>query len=218
MQQFFIDNGSSDLILFFAGWGCDENQFVNLKDQDDVLILYDYQDLDLDFEFEKYERIRLIAYSAGVFVASIMQEGLPKLCKRTAVCGNPYLFDENLGLSAATVDVLKKVNLDNYLEFRRKYMVFGDDEYVRYNQLQSLRSVESCQEELQKLQSLYQQYKSKINPEFDVAVMAENDLFFAIDTQKSFYGRKLVAIPKARHHIFFNFKSFREISDVEAEF
>ena len=217
MQHFFIDNKSADLILFFAGWGCDEHQFVNLKDMDDVVILYDYCDLNLDFDFAKYNNIRLIAYSAGVFVASIIQDKLPDLCKKTAVCGNPYLFDEKLGLSESTVELLKNVNLDNYLEFRRKYMVFDDDEYAKYNQLQSLRSVESCQEELVQLQALYAKYKSKINPVFDVAIMAEDDLFFNIKRQKDFYGHNLVVIPKARHHIFFHFKSFREIADIKAK-
>lgn len=43
MQCFLQNNNSYDLIVFFGGWGCDENQFTNLKDDRDVLVLYDYQ-------------------------------------------------------------------------------------------------------------------------------------------------------------------------------
>ena len=50
MQHFFINNKSADLILFFAGWGCDEHQFVNLKDMDDVVILYVYRCLHRDLD------------------------------------------------------------------------------------------------------------------------------------------------------------------------
>lgn len=39
----------------------------NLQDSKDVLILYDYQNLELEFDFSKYRQIDIIAYSAGVF-------------------------------------------------------------------------------------------------------------------------------------------------------
>ena len=214
MQYFYINNNSADLIVFFAGWGCDENQFTNLHDEKDVLILYDYQNLELDFDFSKYENIYVLAYSAGVFVASIMANHIPNVRQKVALCGNPYLFDEILGLSAEVVQVFREITLDNYLEFRRKYMVFSDAEYVKYNQLQSIRSIESCQNELDGLQRLYQQNKLQINPAFDKAIVAENDLIFNLSAQKKFYQDKLVIVPNARHHIFFKFKSFEEMLDV----
>lgn len=214
MQYFYINNNSADLIVFFAGWGCDENQFTNLHDEKDVLILYDYQNLELDFDFSKYENIYVLAYSAGVFVASIMANHIPNVRQKVALCGNPYLFDEILGLSAEIVQVFREITLDNYLEFRRKYMVFSDAEYVKYNQLQSIRSIESCQNELDALQRLYQQNKLQINPAFDKAIVAENDLIFNLSAQKKFYQDKLVIVPNARHHIFFKFKSFEEMLDV----
>ena len=214
MQYFYTNNNSADLIVFFAGWGCDENQFTNLHDEKDVLILYDYQNLELDFDFSKYENIYVLAYSAGVFVASIMANHIPNVRQKVALCGNPYLFDEILGLSAEIVQVFREITLDNYLEFRRKYMVFSDEEYVKYNQLQSIRSIESCQNELDALQRLYQQNKLQINPAFDKAIVAENDLIFNLSAQKKFYQDKLVIVPNARHHIFFKFKSFEEMSDI----
>ena len=39
MKYFYLNHNSSDLIVFFAGWGCDYNQFTNLHDVKDVLIL-----------------------------------------------------------------------------------------------------------------------------------------------------------------------------------
>ncbi len=211
MQYFFQDNGAKDLIVFFAGWGCDENQFVNLHDAKDVLILYDYKDLNLDFDFSKYVHIDVIAYSAGVFVAALMADNIPNVRYKVAVCGNPYLFDEKLGISQATIQVFKDITLDNYLEFRRKYMVFSDEEYEKYNQLQSLRTIESCADELEALQKLYTQKKAQINPQFDKAIVAEDDLIFNLAAQKGFYQDKLKVIPQARHHIFFRFNSFEDI-------
>ena len=211
MQYFFQNHQSSDLIVFFAGCGCDENQFVNLHDHKDILILYDYQDLSLNFDFTRYANIYVIAYSAGVFVASVMADKLPNLRRKVAVCGNPYLFDETLGISQATVQVFKGITLDNYLEFRRRYMVFDDDEYERYNQLQSLRTIESCADELTALQKMYNESRALINPSFDKAIVAENDLIFNLPAQQEFYQTKLQIIKNAKHHIFFRFKSFADL-------
>ena len=211
MQYFYQDNHSQDLIVFFAGWGCDHNQFTNLHDSKDVVILYDYQDLNLDFDFAKYANIYVIAYSAGVFVASILADKLPNVRQNVALCGNPYLFDEKLGVSQATIQTFKDISLDNYLEFRRKYMVFSDEEYERYNKLESLRTIESCANELNALQKLYKERKSQINPTFDKAIVAENDLIFDVKMQQNFYKNNLQIIPQSRHHIFFRFNSFEEI-------
>jgi len=211
MQYFFQNHNARELIIFFAGWGCDYNQFANLQDRKDVLILCDYQDWSLDFDFSKYDDIYVIAYSAGVFVASVMADKIPNVRKKVALCGNPYLFDERLGISANTIRILKNITLDNYLDFRRRYMVFSDDEYVKYNRLECVRTIESCANELTALQQAYSQKKTQINPEFDQAYAAENDLIFNLAAQKDFYQDKLTVIPHARHHIFFRFGSFEEI-------
>ena len=176
-----------------------------------MVILYDYQDLNLDFDFAKYANIYVIAYSAGVFVASILADKLPNVRQKVALCGNPYLFDEKLGVSQATIQTFKDISLDNYLEFRRKYMVFSDEEYERYNKLESLRTIESCANELNALQKLYKERKSQINPTFDKAIVAENDLIFDVKMQQNFYKNNLQIIPQSRHHIFFRFNSFEEI-------
>ena len=218
MQYSYKNNHSQNLILFFSGWGCDEHQFTNLHDtNDDILILFDYQNLNLDFDFTPYKKIDLIAYSAGVFVASIFQKSLPPLHKKIAINGNPYLFDKKFGLSTQTINIFNSITLDNYLEFRRQYMVETEAEYQSYNDLQSLRSLESCQSELEALQKLYQQYKNQIDPDFDLALMAEKDVLFRLSAQKDFYQEKLRIIPNARHHIFFKFKSFREILEFDKQ-
>lgn len=90
-------------------------------------------------------------------------------------------------------------------------MVFSDEEYAKYNELQSLRSLESCQSELAYLQQLYLEYKDKIVPCFDMAIVAADDLLFNLNEQKDFYKEKLFIIPNAKHHIFFRFNSFEEL-------
>ena len=43
MKQYFIDNKSDKLIVFFAGWGCDEHQFANLKDRNYDVLVYEIE-------------------------------------------------------------------------------------------------------------------------------------------------------------------------------
>lgn len=68
MKQYLINNISDSLLIFFTGWGCDEYEFKHLKSSSDVLVLYDYSDLDLNFDFSKYKNFDLIAFSAGVLL------------------------------------------------------------------------------------------------------------------------------------------------------
>ena len=215
VQYFYQNNHSTDLIVFFAGWGCDENQFTDLHDHKDVLIVFDYQDLNLDFDFKKYKNINIIAYSAGVFIASIFADTIPNVRQKIALCGNPYLFDETLGMSDKMIKVLDEITLDNYLDFRKKYMVFTDEEFVRYNRLESRRTIKSSTNELAALQKMYVKKKAQINPNFDKAIVAQNDLIFNLKAQKDFYKDKIHIIKNAKHHIFFHFNAFEDILNIK---
>ncbi len=212
MQQYFIDNGSKKLIVFFAGWGCDEHQFANLRDHNyDVLMLFDYNGLGLNFDFSKYEEIHVIGYSAGVFVASLVADRLPNLKQKIAVNGNPYLFDAQKGLSPEMINVLNQVLQGGPIDFQRDYLVFSPEEYELSERFPSKRSLESSRLELEKLQEFYQRYRDQINPEFNRAIISDNDKIFNLNEQKNFYGDKLVLLPETRHHVFFKFKSFEDI-------
>ncbi len=207
-----IDHGSKNLIIFFTGWGCDENQFSFLNDpNDDVLILFDYDCLTVPFDFSKYTELNVIAYSAGVFVSSLITGNWSHVKKRVAVNGNPYLFDEKLGLPKRILNVLETIDEDNYLEFRRRYMIETDAEFEKYNRLQSLRTIESCARELDFLKKTYAKHKDNIRSNFDKALFSEHEPFFILDHQKTFYAEKIKIVPAARHHLFFKFNSFEEI-------
>lgn len=212
MKSYYINNKSSKLIVFFSGWGCDENQFQPMKDiLHDVLILFDYDNLIIPFDFSKYSEIDVIAYSAGVFMSSLLARSFSRINQQIAINGNPFLFDESLGLSNAVVRVLESVNAENYLDFRRRYMVLTQKEFEDYNYYQSQRSVDSCENELSFLKRLYKTHKHLIRNDFNKALFSQNEPFFNLENQKAFYGDKIKIVPEARHHLFFKFKSFEEI-------
>jgi len=208
MKKCLINNNSDTLLIFFAGWGCDEYEFEHIKSNSDVLILYDYTDLNLDFDFSKYKKFNLIAFSAGVFVASIMNFNF-KISKKFALDGNPYLFDEHFGISKDVQDVLYNVSEENADAFARNYLVKTDEEWQNFHP--SKRTLDSCRIEFDCLKKIYNNNKQNIKDFYDLVIMGEEDPIFNISAQKEFFGEKLKVIENARHNLFFRIDSYEQI-------
>ena len=208
MDKYYIDKKSDKLLLFFAGWGCDEYEFEHLYTDSDLLILYNYTDLKLDFNFSKYKEINLLAFSAGVFIASIFDYKF-NINKKYAIDGNPYLFDTKYGLSDKMQDILFNITEDNVDDFARNFLVKTDEEYNNFHP--SKRTIESCKTELICLKNLYKLNKQKIGDIFDKAIFGEDDKIFDVSAQKEFYGNKQRILKNSRHNPFFRIKSFEEI-------
>jgi len=195
-------------LIFFTGWGCDEYEFEHLESDCDVLILYDYTDLNIDFDFSKYKQFNLIAFSAGVFVASVIDFDF-KINKKIAIDGNPYLFDEKLGLSQKMQDILCNITEENINDFARNYLVKTDDEWKIFHN--SNRTLDSCQKEFIRLKELYQANIQNIKDIYDYALIGEYDTIFDAAKQREYYGSKLRTIENARHNPFFKIKSYEQL-------
>ena len=207
MKKYLINKKSDRLLIFFTGWGCDEYEFEHLKSVSDVLILYDYCDLSLDFDFSKYKKFDLLAFSAGVFVASVMKFDF-KIDKRVAINGNPYLFDEKLGLSKKMQNILYNITEETAEDFGKNYLVKTDKEWANFHP--SRRTLESCKAEFDSLKKIYEQKCQNIEDIYDTAFIGEDDRIFDVEIQKEFYGNKLKIVKNARHNLFFRVKSYEE--------
>ncbi|MBR6162813.1 DUF452 family protein [bacterium] len=208
MKQFFINNNSDKLILFFTGWGCDEFEFEHLKTSCDVLLFYDYTDLNHNFDFSKYSEINVLSFSAGVFVGSVFKYDF-KINKKIALSGNPYLFDENLGLSKEIQKILFSITPETQEEFVKNYLIFSDEEYKNFHP--SGRTLESCQTEFEALKEIYQKEKNNIKDDYDYAVIGEYDKIFSPEAQRKYYKTRLKTVRNARHNLFFQIKSYSDI-------
>lgn len=208
MKKYLINNNSQNLLIFFTGWGCDEYEFEHLKSDCDVLLLYDYSDLNLDFDFSKYKNFDLISFSAGVFVASITDFDF-KINKKIAISGNPYLFDEKLGLSKKIQDILYGITEENADDFAKNYLIKTDDEWEKFHH--SKRSLQSCREEFDSLKKIYSENKFKIKNIYDLALFGQDDHLFDVSAQKEFYKDKLNIIKNARHNLFFRINEYKQI-------
>ena len=208
MKQHFINNNSETLLIFFTGWGCDEYEFEHLETKSDVLLLYDYSNLDLDFDFSKYKKFNMLTFSAGVFIGSIYNFDF-EFDKIFAVDGNPYLFDEHYGLSNEMQEILYNITEENAEEFARNYLVKTDEEWKNFHP--SKRTLESCRKEFDSLKKIYQEQKQNIRNIYDYIIFGNEDPIFNISAQKEFYGNKLYLIPNARHNLFFRINNYEQI-------
>ena len=208
MKQYFINNNSDNLLIFFTGWGCDEYEFEHLTSISDILLLYDFENLNLDFDFSKYTNLNLISFSAGVFIAALMDFNF-EINKKIAIDGNPYLFDEKLGLSKITQDLLYNITEETAENFARDYLIKTDEEWKNFHP--SKRTLESCRKEFESLKKIYQEKKSSINDIYDFAIFGEEDPIFNISYQKKFYGDRLKLVENARHNLFFRINKYEQI-------
>ena len=67
--------GNSKLLLVFSGWAASPEVFRHLEPEPDtdIWICYDYRGMEFEGEaLSRYPEIRLIAWSLGVWVASVV--------------------------------------------------------------------------------------------------------------------------------------------------
>ena len=207
MKQYLKDNNSGKLLIFFTGWGCDESEFEHIKSDSDVLILYDYLNLDFNFDFSKYKEVNLIAFSAGTFVASLFDFDF-EINKNIAISGNPYLFDEKLGLSEKIQNVLRNITEENAEEFAKNYLVKTEEEFRNFHP--SNRTLESCRAEFDTLKRLYEENKNKIRDIYNYALFGSDDIIFNLSSQREFYGPRLRIVENSRHNLFFRIENYNQ--------
>ena len=93
-------NQNNKVIVFFNGWGMDESVVYHLDFSDyDVLMFYDYNNLDTNFDFnslDKYKNKSLIAWSMGVMVATLFHK--IEYNATTAINGTLKPIDNDFGI------------------------------------------------------------------------------------------------------------------------
>ena len=212
MKTKLISNNSKDLILFLTGWGCDDVQFQSMTSSKDVLLCWDYTDLELNFDFSKYENICLLTYSAGVYVAGLIADKLPKFKLKIAINGNPLMFDEYFGINENLINTMYKLNEDNYLQFRKDFLVYNNEEFEYFNNHTSIRTFDSCATELKNLEEYS---KTKFTPiDYDIALLSDNDKIFNPTTQRKYFKASYIILNNQAHNVFYKIKTYDDIFNI----
>jgi len=101
MKYKWLNNSNNqNLIIFFNGWGMDESVISHLEFENyDVLMLYDYNNLEINFDFSSlniYSGKYLIAWSMGVMIATLFDN--IEYIKKIAINGTLKPINDKYGI------------------------------------------------------------------------------------------------------------------------
>lgn len=191
------------LILFFNGWGMDENAVGNMAfGKYDVVMFYDYNNLDTDFDFKEldsYEEKSLVAWSMGVMVATLFKEELEPLKNKTAINGTLKPIDSEFGINPRIYDLtIRGFNETGREKFIRSMFDFEIEKLPVIN-----RELENQKSELSAIKT----YHANTDFKYDKVIISDNDKIIPTKNQCKYWGMK----PNLRGGHCVKFKSWSEL-------
>jgi biotin synthesis protein BioG len=210
---------NNNLVVFYGGWGTDENVFTPLCTDDfDFILFYNYSadEALLLPETKTYNSITLIGWSLGVWAAEYLspRTGIkPDLT--IAVNGTPVPADDHYGIPLhvfeGTLNNITETNMEKFY-----LRMFGDRKnYLRNSDRIPHRSVKSLHDELR---WLYNRIMEQKDPGFkwDYAVTSETDRVFPSKNLNDYWekekGTKHIILPYP-HYMFHEWQSFAGFID-----
>lgn len=159
MKQIYIINESHPrLLLFFAGWACDETPFRQYRPQGmDYMVCYDYRTLDFDNRiFDRYQHIDVLGWSMGVWVASLVLQACPHdRVTGMAFNGSPLPIDDLQGIPCniyqGTLDGLTPASLQKFM----RRMCNDSQAYKAFMRITPHRNFDEIKEELACVQNTF---------------------------------------------------------------
>ncbi len=213
---------NNHLVVFYGGWGTDENVFTPLCNDDfDFILFYNYsadEALVLP-EMKTYEKITLIGWSLGVWAAEYLSQktGI-KPDVTIAVNGTPVPADDQYGIPLNVFEgTLNNITEENIEKFYLR--MFGDKKTYQTNiDRVPHRTIKSLHDELR---WLYNRIMEQKEPGFrwDYAVTSEIDRVFPSKNLAGYWKKehntKHIMLPLP-HYFFHKWASFTDfISFVE---
>ena len=202
MKYKFYNENNEKLIIFFNGWGMDEFIISHLDRKGfDLLVFYDYTDLDVDFPpLDNYQEKYIIGWSMGVMISTLFYNCFGNINKYIAINGTPKPIDDKYGIPERVYKLtLKSFNENTCRKFIEK--MFDTKPPIEKF---SNRTLESQKEELENLMGIEGKYIS-----FDKVFVSENDNIIPTKNQLNYW--RYPVIIKGGHCPFFKFENWSEI-------
>lgn len=213
MQSHWLNKQNNNkIIIFFTGWSFDYMPFEFLNCEDfDVLIIYDYNDLELP-QIPEYKEYFLISWSMGVYTSYLLKDKLPKFAKKIAINGTPFPVNDEYGIPLKPF-ILTLRHAKTGLEGKFYQNIFNsEEEYARYNKTQVERTIENRVSELNNLYSKIKSTEISYQNYFDTAIISNNDKIIPTKNQMNFWkGKADIKTVESGHFLYYNFTSWNEI-------
>jgi hypothetical protein len=179
--------GNRQLLLLFNGWGFDPKVFCETDIHlHDTVSVYDYTDIDPEqFGFTKpYSKVKIIAWSYGVFVADFYSESIFNVTKAVAINGSITPIDDNKGIPVKIfLATMRSFNAEN----REKFYLRITGGLSAYKQIAAKLPDRNVENQLAELKSLYElSLKNRENSlKWDTAVISTRDKIFPYENMKN---------------------------------
>ncbi|HDX3590520.1 TPA: DUF452 family protein [Campylobacter coli] len=195
------NENSQELILVFGGFASHPSHFAHLKSDKNVVLVYDYENLDFKFDLNSFSKITLIAFSMGVCVASRVLKNI-EFSQKIAINGTPFGIDKLKGIHPAIfAKQIKKFDLTAFKkslfeerENEAKDFIFKDEKDLKTE-----------------LEKLFEFALKERNESFiwDKIYSSNHDEIFPQNALKNTFS-KLIFLDEP-HFAFFHFKTWDEI-------
>ncbi len=203
------------LIIFFTGWGMDEQPISHMKAEGfDLLMFYDYRDnsvqLDLDELCSAYDSTALVAWSLGVAAAAhVCGDVASRLETALAVNGTLYPAHSELGIPEPVFDgTIEGLSEESLVRFFRR-MCGSSAAHSRFMEKRPLRNLADIDEELRTLRDL----TPCENSVFTQALVGTGDRIVPPGNQSNCWRRMGVSFTEVRmpHFPFFEYQSWNSL-------
>lgn len=211
------NNSNTKCILFFNGWGMDENAVQHLKCDDfDICEFSGYHKKEGSFpDLNSYSEVYVIAWSLGVWMAtSLLSKEKIKINRCIAINGTELPIDDSQGIPEKIfTGTLNGWNERNKVRFNRR--ISGNTRQINNsNIVLNNRSANDQKEELQYIKDQFNE-SNKPSINWDCAIIGSNDLIFAPANQQSFWkGKTSFTIIESAHYPFVDFTSWKQIIEL----
>lgn len=192
MKTIFLrHSGTRSLNLFFAGWGSDVNLLQPAAGGNDLLMCYDYRQID-DFDFsllDDYREVCLVAWSLGVWVAQhcLSSRELP-LVDAVAINGTLQPISGTCGIVPAIFHgTIASLGERTLMKFRRRMCGAGYDEFMSHA---PVRTVGGLKAELESLRDAIEADSSISASIYHRAVIGKDDAIFLPACQQRAWAKE----------------------------
>ena len=150
-RKWITKEGNRVLTLFFCGWGMDEHTVQHVRGMGDLLLFYDYRDISGEDapEVEGYESVRVVAWSMGVWAASVLLSrwNIPVSC-RVAINGTERPVDEHYGIHPKIYLLTERGMTEQGRDKFFARMFSGKEEMERFKENRPCRAIDEQRDEL----------------------------------------------------------------------
>jgi len=206
-------SGNEDLIVFFSGWSVEPEHMGFLKtDNFDIAMLHSFNSFEMpEIDMEKYKDVTVIAYSLGVFIASVLLLENKFAKEYFAINGTAKPVDNNFGIRKMVFEkTLLNLSIETFDQFQ-KNMFDNDADFRRFSS--SFKVTKIIAELKKELEFIGDSCETNVGDVsiFKKAVISKNDRIFPARNQIGFWKNCKSEVIESGHFPFYKFESWSEL-------